>query len=63
MDVREPDSFHGRIVAVRGTVVDVRFEARVPPLQAALHCKTLVLTELIRNATIASGARQRPQER
>jgi F-type H+/Na+-transporting ATPase subunit beta len=39
MDVREPDSFHGRIIAVRGTVVDVRFEAQVPPLEAALHCE------------------------
>ncbi|WNG23200.1 F0F1 ATP synthase subunit beta [Cystobacter fuscus] len=39
MDAGQPDSFHGRVIAVRGTVVDVRFDAQVPPLEAALHCE------------------------
>lgn len=31
--------FEGQVVAVRGTVVDVRFQARAPPLAAALSCQ------------------------
>src|SRR6218665_1023576 len=35
-----PDtSFHGHIIAVHGTVVDVRFESQVPPVEAALYCE------------------------
>lgn len=30
--------FQGQVVAVRGTVVDVRFQDQVPPLASALHC-------------------------
>ncbi|KFE67075.1 hypothetical protein DB31_8428 [Hyalangium minutum] len=31
--------FQGQVVAVRGTVVDVRFQNQVPPLASALHCQ------------------------
>ena len=35
-----PDtSFHGHIIAVHGTVVDVRFESQLPPVEAALYCE------------------------
>ena len=31
--------FQGRVTAVRGTVVDIWFEAGLPPLDAVLHCQ------------------------
>jgi len=31
--------FYGRVIAVRGTVLDVHFDSRVPPIAAGLRCR------------------------
>ncbi|MEW6221203.1 MAG: F0F1 ATP synthase subunit beta [Thermodesulfobacteriota bacterium] len=38
-DSTDTPRFCGQVVAVRGTVVDVRFPDGLPPLDAALHCE------------------------
>ncbi|MCB9678932.1 MAG: F0F1 ATP synthase subunit beta [Alphaproteobacteria bacterium] len=37
MNGTSPQSLHGRVIGIRGTVVDIRFDGRLPPVNALVH--------------------------